>query len=227
MTTLYVCGDSFCSDDPDYPGGWLSEFQKQHNNLEIISLASPGASNFQIYLQVKEALDKHCDYLIYHATSSIRYEFIVDHFAEKEHGYKNFWNRSEPTQARKMLCTSWVTPENSLCLTDKQVDTIKQFYKNFVDLDTEIEKNYLFICATLDLIASKKIKNWVWSRGGFEHKSFLAGKNWKFAYSEQEAEINLWDYYDSSEARPFYHISNLEIIKTACKCYSNMLNLLQ
>ena len=225
MKTLYICGDSFCSVDPDYPGSWVEQIQLDHSDLIVVSLAIPGASNFQIYLQVKEALAKNCDYLIYHATSSIRHEFVVDPLVDPKTGYDNYWNRSFPNEPRQLVCTSWVTPENSLILDRKQVTLIKTFFKNFINIDSEIEKNYLFITSTLDLINSSGIKNWVWSRGGFEHKDFKNSKNWQFEFAEREVEYNLWDHYYAEVTRPFYHISDLAVIKTACKHYSTMLNL--
>lgn len=223
--TLYVCGDSFCSLDPDYPGGWVVELQKRHPSLEITSLASPGASNFLIYLQVKQALAVQCDYLIYHATSSVRHEFVANPSANKNPGHENFWNRSYPDQPKHLLCTSWLTPEHSLFLDDEQAKSIRNFYKKYIDPDTEIEKNYLFIRSTLDLIASSSVKNWIWSRGGFEHKNFISSKPWQFDHTAYETTLNLWDYYDRSLTRPFYHISDMSIINTACELYSNMLQL--
>jgi hypothetical protein len=225
MKTLYICGDSFCSIDPNYPGSWVEKIQLDYPNLKVISLAIPGASNFQIYLQVKEALAQNCDYLIYYATSSIRHEFLVNPFADVEEGYNNYWNRSFPEEIRQMVCTSWLTPENSLILDHQQVKLIKSFFKNFINLESEIEKNYLFITSTLDLINSSGVKNWIWSRGGFEHKNFKNSKNWNFGFAKQEINYNLWDYYNASITRPFYHISDLSIIETACKQYSTMLNL--
>jgi len=225
MKTLYICGDSFCSIDIEYPGGWATQFQKTHDTLDVINLASPGASNFQIYLQVKEALKNNCEYLIYHATSSVRNEFVINHSAEKFPGYKNYWNRSFPDQDRQMICTSWLTPENTLYLDQSQANLIKTFFKNFINIDTEVEKNYLFICSTLELINSSKVKNWIWSRGGFEHKNFTDSKIWNFGYKDREATYNLWDHYDATITRPFYHISDPTIIKTACDHYSTMLNL--
>lgn len=226
MKTLYVCGDSFCCNDPEYPGSWIEKFQAIHGNLKIISLAVPGASNFQIYLQVKEALAKRCDYLIYHATSSIRFEFVADRLIKPQHGCFNYWNRALPEQQTQMLCTSWLTPDDSLFFDTDQAKSIKIFFKDFINIDVEIEKNYLFICATLNLISSSSVENWSWSRGGFDHKSFDNSKIWTFDCLDRECDYNLWDYYGRpSPTRPFYHISDPLVINTVCEHYSRMLNL--
>jgi hypothetical protein len=225
MKTLYICGDSFCSTDPEYPGSWVETFQMQHPDLCVISLAIPGASNFQIYLQVKEALAQNCNYLIYHATSSIRHEFLAHPLVSPQQGYKNYWDRTCPDELRQMVCTSWLTPENSLILDASQIKLIKTFFKKFINLDSEVEKNYLFIISTLNLINDSGVKNWLWSRGGFEHKNFKNAKSWLFDFADREVDYNLWDYYDAQSTRPFYHISDVSVIETACKHYSNMLNL--
>jgi len=78
--TLYICGDSFCSSDPEYGKNWSDLIAERCLNLEVVNLSSPGASNYLIYLQVKQALEKNCDYLIYHATSSIRQEFLINKY---------------------------------------------------------------------------------------------------------------------------------------------------
>lgn len=223
--TVYICGDSFSSTDPEFNGGWVTQFESQ-SKTKVINLSSPGASNYQIYLQVRQALDQNCEYLIYHATSSIRHEFALSHDFVGRDFADRYWNRSCPEQQRSMVCTSWLTPENSLSLTKPQCDQIKNFFKSFVDLSAEIEKNYLFIQSTLSMIQKKQVPHWVWSRGGFEHNKFKPIQHWDFDdYSQKESQHNLWDHYDPAQLRPFYHVTDPVIIEKVCNHYIDMLQL--
>jgi hypothetical protein len=223
---VYICGDSFSSTDPEYKGGWVERFQEKHPNLELINLSSPGASNYLIYLQVKQALTNSCQYLIYHATSSIRHEFCIDPQPVRKDSLDRYWNRSTPARAGSMICTSWTTPEHSLILSTQQATQIKNFFKLFIDMPAEIEKNYLFIKSTLELIKQQNVPHWAWSRGGFEHVKFGADRLWDFNhYQLTESVYNLWDHYDSTQIRPFYHISDPAIIENVCNHYTEMLQL--
>ena len=74
----------------------------------------------------------------------------------------------------------------------------------------------------------KKLKSnqWGWSRGGFEHSKFKNSNRWNFdAYTQNESNINLWDDYDNTIERPYYHVTNIQIHQKVCKHYIDMLNL--
>jgi len=224
--TLYICGDSFCSTDHEYGQSWVDHLIKQLPHISVVNLASPGASNYQIYLQVRHALEQNCQYLIYHATSSIRHEFCLNTQSVDRDSADRYWNRSMPEQKKPMVCTSWLTPENSLVLSTEQAQQIKTFYMSFIDLPAEIEKNYLFILSTLQLIQQSNVLNWIWSRGGFEHTKFTNNQSWNFdAYLANECKHNLWDHYDSTQLRPFYHVTDIGIITKVCNDYIKMLQL--
>jgi hypothetical protein len=223
---LFICGDSFCSTDPDYSGSWVEYLQTLCPDTDIVNLSSPGASNYLIHLQVKHAVENDCDYLIYHATSSVRFEFSINHTeVEKENLYR-YWNRSHNEADKSMICTSWLTPENSEFFDRKQSQQIKDFFTTFIDFSSQIYKNYLYIKSTLQLIETKKITNWVWSQGGFEHDSFNPVMEWDFSdYRDKESIYNLWDYYDPQKLRPYYHVEDPELIKNICTYYKNRLQL--
>ena len=94
-------------------------------------------------------------------------------------------------------------------------------------MPSTIEKNYIFIQQTLSMIASNKnLKAWAWSQGGFEHEKFNPVREWEFeSYISHEANINLWDYYDPAVRRPYYHITNKELLQTVCDQYLDMLQI--
>ena len=90
-----------------------------------------------------------------------------------------------------------------------------------------IEKNYIFIYHTLRTLSeNKNLTNWAWSRGGFEHRLFNTVNEWDFsAWQDKHCDINLWDHYDNTLARPFYHVTDNAIKQSICDTYINMLNL--
>lgn len=76
---LAVCGCSWSSRDPEYPGTEFGQFLADYLNVEsYVNLAKPGCSNFGIALQVDYAL-KHYnpDLFIINATTATRTEFIL------------------------------------------------------------------------------------------------------------------------------------------------------
>ena len=229
---LYICGDSFCCSDPDplYGNSWIDVISRKCPELDVINLGIAGASNYSIYLQVKHAIENNCDYLIYHATSSIRQEFVLNY--NTEHVRDNigrYWNVCAPNASAPLLCTSWpsIARNTEQTFTKDEYQTILNFFKRFVDLPVLIEKNYIFILHTLQLISSnKKLTNWAWTRGGFEHRSFDTIGEWDFSQWElNECAVNLWDHYDPKLIRPYHHVTDNSIIEKVCNTYIDMLGI--
>jgi len=226
---LYICGDSFGTVDSEYGASWSEEFATMYPNLDIVNLCVSGASNYHIHLQVKHAIENRCDYLIYLATSSIRQEFILEEDTDfcGHDAFDRYWNIQSASDKKNVISTSWVRPQERV-YNEKQQRDILDFFGQYIDFVGVIEKNYIFIDYTLMLIKEKLPGNsWAWTRGGFEHK--LWGENnrqWDFSnFNDREIAINLWDYYDPKVIRPYYHVTNTEVIKKVCNQYSTMLKL--
>ena len=229
--TLYICGDSFCADDLEYGDNWHNLLVKQVANIDVVNLSIPGASNYLIYLQVKQALENDCDYLIYNATGSTRQEFTLCSTGMPPDNIDRYYNVLTPTKDKELLCLSWIQPfeleNHSSIPVSFDTDEIKRFFMKYIDMSSVIEKNYIFIQQTLFMISSSKnILNWAWSQGGFEHKKFKSVRDWNFSeYRKNECSINLWDYYDSKVRRPHYHITDKQILQDTCNQYIKMLQL--
>lgn len=225
---LYICGDSFCVEDPEYGDSWVSLLKKKLPGVQITNLSIAGASNYLIYLQVKQALEDNCDYLIYHATSSIRQELRIRVDDENYDSVNRYWNINNPNKKASMICGSWlgINRHYSEVLDQKQTDYIHSFFNNFVDLPSLIEKNYIFILHTLDLLSRSSV-TWAWSPGGFDHSSFSSsGKKWNFdQYQSTICPVNLWDYYQSDKIRPWFHVTDRAIHRKVCNQYIEMLKL--
>ena len=227
--TLYICGDSFCSSDQDYGDNWSDMLAKDHPELNVINLSTFGASNYLVYLQVKHALDQNCDYLIYHATSSVRQEFVITRDNTTFDKFDRYWNQNTQDPSKTMASLSWLDPRKgaSNFYSNKKIDAINNFFKEFIDFNVLVEKNYIFIQYTLQLISkNKNLKNWVWSRGGFEHNSFGSINEWDFDfYADHHCKVNLWDHYDPALAlkRPYYHITDKRLLEEVSELYYNLL----
>jgi hypothetical protein len=224
---LFVCGDSFCFPDPDYGLSWVDLIQKSRPNIEIINLSSPGASNYLISLQVQHALKNNCDRIIYHATSSIRQEFsIAQHTATKD-SINRYWNLMSKNN-KSVVSASWIsaTRYTDELLSDED-QIIKKFFTEYIDLPSMINKNYIFIDYTLKLLDSFLPRSqWAWSPGGFENKKFSDSISWDFAnFQDRMCKINLWDDYDNSKMRPYYHVTDPTIHQRVCELYLQMLDL--
>lgn len=83
MKKLIVCGDSFMSATQDIPdridclgGGHFTQIFAKELGFKYDTFARGGASNFLIYLQVKEALNNDPDYIIVGFTDSLRVEIL-------------------------------------------------------------------------------------------------------------------------------------------------------
>lgn len=223
---LFICGDSFCFPDPEYGTCWVNMIELSLPEIDVINVSSPGASNYLISLQVQHAIANNCDWIIYQATSSIRQEFSIAKGSSSRDYIDRYWNpRSE--ENKSVISNSWVSAtrntENLLVSKDQ---SIKQFFTNFVDIPSMIHKNYIFIDYTLRLLAESLPRNrWAWSPGGFEHKKFLDSTEWDFSkYQDRICAVNLWDDYDNSLLRPYYHVTDPNIHHKVCESYLSMLD---
>lgn len=229
MKTLYVCGDSFCVSDPEYGQNWPEMLADQCPNVQVINLARDGASNYLIYLQVKEALACGADYVIYHATSSIRNEFpYLDDGATRDSIWRYRDAKTKDVAEPGMICGSWLNPHKNFSglLPKQTVSKLRDFFTEFADLPNLIEKNFVFIQHTLHLLETSTV-TWAWSRGGFEHPMFAGStEDWNFGNAERnESNINLWDDLDSALARPYFHVTNESRRRLACDHYIKLLKL--
>jgi hypothetical protein len=228
---IFVCGDSFCVRDPEYGPAWIDYLCNALPDADVITLSSPAASNYLIYLQTQHALTNGADYIIYHATSSIRQEFLLrPDDSERDH-YQRYWNIADPQQNPSMACTSWLNPDKTTVgvLSKSDSHKIKNFFCQHLDLTSVIEKNHIFIKHTLAMLESApNLKNWAWSRGGFEHRTFAQHQFWDFSqYQSRECHINLWDKFEPGHRleRPFYHIVDHDVKRDVAEEYINLLKL--
>jgi hypothetical protein len=234
--TLYICGDSFCASDAGYGDSWVDLLIKSLPHIKVVRLASIAASNYLISLQVKEALQAKCDYLIYHATSSTRFEYSLRHDNATVDCTQRYWHVDDQID-KSVLSHSWHSATNGTkdLLINKD-PLIKEFFAECVDFPSMIMKNYMQIDYTLKCIAEQMPDtNWAWSQGGFEHARFVASdhpkfnkcsSHWDFSrYQNNHCAINLWDDFDQQVRRPYFHVTDPDLKKQTCDTYIKMLGL--
>ena len=226
---LYICGDSFCVEDPEYGQNWVGYIRDQLPHIDVVNLSSCGASNYLIYLQAKHAIESQCDFLICNFTSSVRQEIKVRNDLHSIDSVARYYNSVLDNQKTSMICGSWIGIDRHYPgqLDQDKVAVIENFFKQCVDFPNLIEKNYLYIKSTLNMIADSTSKPWAWSQGGFEHASFAnASVHWEFdQYATTKISANLWDYYDPKLLRPYYHVTNSNVHQNVCNQYIKMLQL--
>lgn len=75
MIRLVVCGDSFMSQDPKFPGEHFSEIL--NFAYQVTNFARPGVGNVDICFQIKEALELNPDFVLIGYTDSARMEVPI------------------------------------------------------------------------------------------------------------------------------------------------------
>jgi hypothetical protein len=191
---IYICGDSFCTSDKDYP-----EIQPWHEQLDnVANLAQVCASNFIIYQQVEQAISSQADYIIVLFTSSLRSELVHN---------------------GKLVPFSWLSLNNTTPFAKSQLSILQDYY-TLVDVDTEIKKNKLIIEATLQLLVDSQIP-FKFDQGGFEHPSYSGAGKYFTKFENYRSKYCLWDYAETRSHRPYFHITNNSIHKQIAEYYYN------
>jgi hypothetical protein len=78
ITTIAVCGDSYCVADTAPEREHFSQVLEDRYNYKIIPLALAGCSNVCIAFQIKKALELEVDAIIYNMTFPSRVDIILD-----------------------------------------------------------------------------------------------------------------------------------------------------
>lgn len=193
---IYICGDSFCVSDPDYP-----KITPWHEQVEgAISLGRVCASNLLIAQQVNKAIQLDADFIIVEFTSSLRSELL--------------WKGA-------VVPFSWLSLDNTTPFDSNTLDMLKQKFE-YVDLNTEIERNKLIIEATLQRLVDSGIP-FLFDQGGFEHPSYGGVGTYFIKYDKYRSGLCLWDYADTRTHRPYFHIQDQSIHDMIAEYYNNFI----
>jgi hypothetical protein len=196
MKRIYICGDSFCVPDPEYGHCWV-DILAQHRT--VINLAQVSATNLLISQQVDQAIAESADFVIVQGTSC---------------------TRSETRFNGKVVPYSFLTANTTTTkFNDRQLCIIRDYYTEFFDLDLAIYHNQCIIQNTLQKLSDSGTP-FRFDQGGFEHVKFGAVHSDYFAkFGNHRSEINLWDYADTRDYRPYYHIRDAEVHQLVAQYY--------
>ena len=209
MKQVYICGDSFCVPDPEYGDCWVDMLS---TDVSVQNLARTGASNLQISLQVDHAISQSASAIIVNFTSCTRQEWRTQ--SSEQSLYEQFCDGS---------LVSYVIPTCSNLrgiLPENSINKIRECYLETSDLAVEIFKNQCIIERTLYKLHSTNIP-WIFSSGGFEHRSFGATKKYFDQFEKNHSALNLWDFTTTRSWRPYYHIQDSKVHEQISNYYKS------
>jgi hypothetical protein len=196
MKQVYICGDSFCVPDPEYGACWVDLLAEQRT---VVNLAQVSATNLLISQQVDQAIAESADFVIVQGTSC---------------------TRSETKFNGQVVPYSFLTASATTTkFNDRQLQIIREYYTEFFDLDLAIYHNQCIIQHTLQKLVDSNTP-FRFDQGGFEHPKFGATRTDYFAkFDSYRSAINLWDYADIRDYRPYYHICDTEVHQRVAQYY--------
>ena len=202
MKTVYICGDSFASTDPDYPGlSWTEQL-----SANVVNLSKVAGSNLLISLQADCAIESKPDFIICLFTGVTRDEVAFRKNFNQKELLDRFYNYKKPDSITDLVSYSIPTMEYGPFGED-QLSVLKNYHTNFLDLDLLIYKNKCIIENVLQKLVDSRIP-FVFDQGGFEHKSYSTKTDYFLKFDVYKSKHNLWDYAPSRKLRPYFHIDN-------------------
>ncbi|CAB4133694.1 hypothetical protein UFOVP257_416 [uncultured Caudovirales phage] len=217
MKTVYICGDSFGTSDPDYPNmSWSDKLIELIDyKFKVVNLSMVAASNLLISLQADRAIKNNASYIICMGTASTRIEIKIDDLDDDL--LSRFFSFSSANPYSLMSC-SFLTIENyPLTKDDKKL--ILDYQKRFFDIDLSIYENKCIIENTLQKLVDSEIP-FIFDQGGFEHPMYGGGTKIYFEkYQNNISDINAWDYVKTREFRPYFHITDESVNNSIANYY--------
>lgn len=215
MRTVYICGDSFASTDPDYPGvSWTEQL-----SADVVNLSRVASSNLLISLQVDRAIENNPDYIICLFTGVTRDEVEFRHNQNKNGLLDRFYNYAAPDTVTDIVSYSIPTKEYGP-FDERQLSILHSYHTNFLNLDLLIYKNKCIIENTLQKLTDSQIP-FTFDQGGFEHKSYSTETDYFMKFNTYKSKHNLWDYTPSRKFRPYFHIENTAIHNMIADYYND------
>jgi len=206
--TVYICGDSFGYSDSTYGPNWVDLLSAK---LDVVNLSRVCASNTHISLQVDRAVANSADYIIYTATSSVRFDArLLSGESAASPLLDKFVDIVNPLPGKALTSYSVRSLDDTSLFTKEQLNVLKLYHGIFFDIDLAVYQNQLIIEGILSRLAHSDIP-FKFDQGGFEHASFAGSKSEQYFtnYDQYRSDICLWDYVGPKMPfRPYYHITD-------------------
>jgi len=216
VKTVYICGDSFSTPDAEYGPCWVDFLQQNlMGTANIVNHSLVAASNLMISIQVTHAIAHAANFVIVQGTACTREEIAVTDKSELD--------LLTRFNLRQLVSYSIYRPYRSH-LTKLQQGLVQQYQKEFFDLPLAIYRDRCIIENTLQRLEDSGIP-FLFDQGGFEHASFgnVADYNYFEKYKKHCSDVNLWDYGNTQDERPYYHIKDTEIHREVADYYANQI----
>lgn len=198
---LYICGDSFAVPDPEYGACWVDYLAQLIPTHHVVNLSRVCASNLMISQQVDQAI-AHADQIIVLCTAS---------------------TRSQTRLAGQVVPYSTHSLDHTTPFSSQQLAIIKNYTREFFDLDLAIYENQCIIESMLQRLTDSN-RPFLWDQGGFEHASYGGTRQYFAKWYWRRSSRNLWDYTVTRQHRPYYHISDDRVHREVAAYYAGWIH---
>ena len=199
MKHIYICGDSFATPDPEYGAMWAELLQTRIGpGYCVVNHSSVAASNLLVAVQVDHAIRNHADYIIVLATACTRDQALV-----KPPTDQDLMTRFDQ---HELVSYSIYRPYRSHLNTEDQ-QAIENFHRRYTDLELNIFRDHCILSGMLYQLTQSGIP-FLFDQGGFEHPKFGGTRLYFDEYNSQRSKLNAWDWGDTVNERPYYHIAD-------------------
>ena len=200
MKKILICGDSFCVTDDRFPMlHWSEKLLNMAPDIQVWNMASAGASNALIAMQLLQGIKLCPDFVVLSFTGEHRYETDRDLDAV-------------PYDLK---------PESiSAYLKNRYRHLINPDLQGTLSTNFEKIKTYFFIMLCLQTLVMRKI-HFCFSLGGFEYQQDYASllrvnllRNDIVDYAHNQLATNLWEHMVSNPtdpAEPKFHVRKEQI----------------
>jgi len=198
---LYICGDSFGVPDPEYGPCWVDYLSRLVPTHHVVNLSRVCASNLMISQQVDQAI-KSADQIIVLCTAS---------------------TRSQTRQNGQVVPYSIHSLDSTTPFSTRQLAVLKSHTREFFDLDLAIYENQCIIESMLQRLTDSA-RPFLWDQGGFEHASYGGTQEYFGKWAWRRSSRNLWDYAQSRDHRPYYHITDPVVHQQVARYYAGWIH---
>lgn len=214
MKTVYVCGDSFSTPDPEYGPMWVELLQTRlGTDYTVVNKSTVSASNLLIAVQVDHAIKNLADYIIVLATTCTRNQVLVQAPTRQD-----LMTRFD----RKELISYSVFRTYRSALGDADRQQVHNFHRRYDDLELNIFRDYMILLGTLHRLTQSGIP-FQFDQGGFEHPRFGGRGGYFEEFNSVVSRYNAWDYSTTVDERPYYHIQDATIHELLADYYAEQI----
>ena len=225
MKKIYICGDSFGSYDPDYPGlSWHEKLEKKLSpQFKIINFSKVCASNLMISLQVDKAIKEQANFVIVMGTSVLRDEVKLNDTESDLELVDRFVDITSNNNLDTQNLISYTMLNINQDFLSNAHNTLA-LYNKLKDLNLLIYKDQCIIENTLQKLVDSNIP-FIFDQGGFENLQYGAIKNSYFEkFKKYQSKKNLWNYCHNRPFRPYYHLIDNNITDEIAQYYCNLIH---